>query len=472
MVTAIDPCDAGKNWQVTIEMLPDNTLLEIFDFYRLDPVHRSGQSGGRPWKWHRLAHVCRRWRHIIYTSPRRLDLRILCKSGKPIERVLGAWPTLPLVVGFRANSKSKSLPKNVVSALRHTDRVCEINLGVTTPTSQSIANVIQVPFPVLERIRIWSKGAVELLVINEFLGGLAPRLKEIHVGGVGIPFLALRRLLLSTDNLVKLVLDRIPNSCYFSPDDLVTILSSMNYLKELVMRFLPPASRLTTNMDSPPPLERSTRHFLISLDFYGASEYLEAFVARTHMPALTTLTIRFFNQAIFEIPQLYGFISRVEQLESFDEVSIAPTREAVAILFQRKGKHSYEPVRCILSVPCRQLDWQLSFTTQIFNQLSLLLSSAKLLIIDQRHAISTGREDVDSAQWLELFQPLPHLSEVRIYNDELISDVILALAKDTAAGVLPRLGRLRVGGHYKSPSIIDAIRRIMAIRKLPSFSWY
>ncbi|KAH9968522.1 hypothetical protein BGW80DRAFT_1337992, partial [Lactifluus volemus] len=37
-----------------------------------------------PWKWHRLVHVCRRWRHIIFDSPRSLDLQLFCTYGTPV----------------------------------------------------------------------------------------------------------------------------------------------------------------------------------------------------------------------------------------------------------------------------------------------------------------------------------------------------------------------------------------------------
>ena len=390
MVIPIDPCGLGKNWrQVTINMLPDDTLLEVFDFYRL---HAKGRSRGRPWKWQYLAHVCQRWRHVIYASPRRLDLRILCKSGKPIERVLRAWSTLPLVVGFRGTPKSKSLPKNVVIALCQADRVCEIDLGVTAPISKSIANAMQVPFPALERIQVESKDTAEPVVIEEFLGGSAPRLKIVHVKGIAIPFSALRRLLLSTKNLVELFLQNIPKSCYFSPNALVTILTNLGHLKKLGIRFRPPASRslATTDME-PPPLECPTFPSLISLGFHGASEYVEAFVARTYLPALTSLSIKFFNQAIFEIPQLNGFISRIEGLKSFNQISITFAEKSVGILFYRKEKrHQVWGRDCFLLIACRRLDWQLSFTTQIFNQLSPLLSSAKVLIIYKPYAMSTG----------------------------------------------------------------------------------
>jgi hypothetical protein len=186
IVIAIDPCGTGKNWRkVTIEMLPDDTRV---------------------------------------------------------------WPTLPVVVHFEGRSKSKSLPKNVVVALRQADRICKIDLSVPTLIRQSIADMMQVPFPALESIRIESKSASEPLVIDELLGGSAPRLKEIRVEGFAIPFLVLRRLLLSTHNLVTLNLYDIPESCSLPlpPDAFVTALSSLSHLKELSIRFRPPASRRST----------------------------------------------------------------------------------------------------------------------------------------------------------------------------------------------------------------------------------
>src|SRR5229473_1113284 len=43
----------GKKWRrTTIEMLPEDILLKIFDFYRLNDMEL---LWGRPWKWHHLA---------------------------------------------------------------------------------------------------------------------------------------------------------------------------------------------------------------------------------------------------------------------------------------------------------------------------------------------------------------------------------------------------------------------------------
>ncbi|KAF8472233.1 hypothetical protein DFH94DRAFT_192685 [Russula ochroleuca] len=233
----------GKKWRrTTIKRLSEDTLLEIFDFYRLD--EKSWLllwERQRPWKWHRLAHVCQKWRHVIFTSPRRLDLRILCNSGAPVRSILKSWPTLPLVVRFHASRTSESMPRNVMVALRYPDRLCEIDLDVTSSMTGSIVESIQKPCQALESIRITVKDATgpSILARNAFLGGSAPHLRKVKLDGIAFPFPEIRQVLLSTNNLVELHLSNIPDDVYFSPDDLVTGLFILVQLKRLTRSLWP-----------------------------------------------------------------------------------------------------------------------------------------------------------------------------------------------------------------------------------------
>jgi hypothetical protein len=244
-----DLCGAGKKrWRKPIEILSEDILLDIFDFYRIN------QSS--PWKWHRLAHVCRKWRYIISISPRRLDLRILCDYGAPIESILDSWPTLPLFIRHNG-PESTSLPDNVVVALRHPARVCEIDLVLQSSSMGSIVEAMQEPFQSLECIRIAVKNATgpPILVREAFLGGSAPPLREIKLDGIAFPFPAIRQALSSSANiLVELHLANIPNDVYFSPRDLVTSLTTLVRLKRLTAGFHSPP------LSPPPKCDTSSTH--------------------------------------------------------------------------------------------------------------------------------------------------------------------------------------------------------------------
>jgi hypothetical protein len=288
--------------------------LEIFDFYRLYAME---QSRKRPWKWHRLAHVCGKWRHVISRSPRRLGLQILCKNGAPIESILDLWPTLPLIAKFRAGREPKNIPRNIMAALHRTGRLYGIDLHVTSSMLASIVEMTQKPCRLLEIIRITVEAHTRSSILehNAFLGGSAPHLREIELDGFPLPFPEIRRVLLSTNNLVELHLANIPNDVYFSPSDLVSGLSTSDQLKWLTIDFHSPPFPPPPSMTRPPP-RRTTLPSLVSLDFHVASEYLEEFIAQIELPALCKIAIRLFNDMLFEIPRFCQFVPCLNALRS------------------------------------------------------------------------------------------------------------------------------------------------------------
>jgi hypothetical protein len=124
----------------------------MFDFYRLDastPLDVHGPDVA-PAPCARVPNMAT---HVISMSPCHLDWRILCKY----REYLGTWPTLPLVVSFFAGRESKPVPRNTMVALRHPDRLLEIDLYVTSLTSSMtgpIIEMMQKPCQELESIRI------------------------------------------------------------------------------------------------------------------------------------------------------------------------------------------------------------------------------------------------------------------------------------------------------------------------------
>ena len=403
-------------------------------------------------------------------SPRRLDLRITCENEAPIESILRSWPTLPLVVRIDASRKSKHMPRNVVVALRRPDRLCDINLDVTSSMAGPIVEVIQKPFRALESIRITVRNATgpSILVRNAFLGGSAPHLREIELDGIIFPFSAIRQVLLSTSNLVELHLSKIPNDVYFSPHDLVTALSTLVQLKRLTVGFHSPASRPPSSMTYP----RHQRAFLPSLaflDFHGTSEYLEQFVAQIDFPVLTKILINLFNDIFFEIPHFCEFITRLNTPGSPTSARVILYSKFVQASFFHEANPDIEWYS--LETSCIPLDWQLSFVTQITSQLSPLLSSVHELTIsagsEPSLGVPTGEGDVDLIQWLELFQPFTHVAKVTVWEKQFVPGIVRALLmEDLAPGVLPELTKLRLYGYPSIPSVAKAAEQFAATRRL------
>jgi hypothetical protein len=79
---APDYCGAD---QATIDDLPGDALLETFHFYLDDKDPNDIYSADQ---WHTLVHVCQRWRSVVFASPRRLDLRLLCSGDRSVRAML------------------------------------------------------------------------------------------------------------------------------------------------------------------------------------------------------------------------------------------------------------------------------------------------------------------------------------------------------------------------------------------------
>jgi hypothetical protein len=281
------------------------------------------------------------------------------------------------------------------------------------------------------------------------LGGSAPHLRQIKLDGIAFPFPEIRKVLLSTSNLVELHLSNIPNDVYFTPDDLVTVLSTLVLLNRLWVGFLSPASSPPPSMTHPPP-RRATLPSLAKLYFRGTSEYLEELVARIDLPALCEIKVKLFNQIFFEIPQFCQFIRHLNALKSPGAVSITHGAEFVSLFLFHQWR------LCQFQTSCRRLDWQLSFVTQISSELSPLLPSIHSFKIDSA-GDSPTQEDMDSTQWLELFRLFTHVKEVYVFNAPLVLSIMQALgAEDMSIEILPELTSLEFRVPYGKLSGSDS----------------
>jgi F-box-like len=219
---------------VSADTLPDDVLLAIFHHYLNDDAQHPIERGKA---WQSLVHVCRRWRSIIFASPRHLDLQLVCQERTGARDTLDVWPALPLVIWCHGIGSVD----NIIAVLERRDRVCQINLwNVQSSDLEILLAAMQQPFPELRHLSLHSLGETVPVVTDSFLGGSAPRLEFLQLNRIPIP--GLLKLLLSSTHLVDLYLTNIPHSVYIAPDMMVTILSKLTSLEELTLTFQSPRS--------------------------------------------------------------------------------------------------------------------------------------------------------------------------------------------------------------------------------------
>ena len=175
---------------MTINLLPDDVLLEIFDHH----LHEEPETQ----EWIMLAHVCRRWRSVVFQSPLRLNLQLLCTRRTRARDTLDIWPPLPLII--RVFGRGRTGLDNINAALEHNDRVCKIQLSwFTSPQLEYVtySAAMQKPFPELTDLllSIYKDDESGPILPDSFLGGTAPRLRSLVLDNVPIP--GLPKLLLS-----------------------------------------------------------------------------------------------------------------------------------------------------------------------------------------------------------------------------------------------------------------------------------
>jgi hypothetical protein len=312
---------------VTIGTLPDYVLLEIFSFYTDESYFIE--------TWIILVHVCQRWRNIVFASPRRLNLQLLCDDSRPVRDLLDIWPALPISISDseRMMWYSKIAEDNLIAAFEHKDRICNIFLSnIQSSIWESISYCLEGSFPMLESLDLSSPHDLEwdweqeqdINIPDSFLGGSAPNLKSLYLYGIPCP--PIPPLLLSASGLVRLNLSQIPYSGDIPPGTMATCLSTLTKLQAFTLQLpspvSPPSSPRSTSQHLP-PATRTVLPFLSQFQFEGPSEYLEVLMAHITAPLLRDFWITIDgNVPILAISQVSQFISRVEQFRALNQASI------------------------------------------------------------------------------------------------------------------------------------------------------
>ena len=458
--------------RMTINELPDEVLLGIFEFsmaYPLPPPSYEEDA------WHTLVHVCRRWRYVVFGSPRRLDLRLLCMNRR-LVKTPDIWPELPIVIHV-ADEKICHPPSvtNVISLLKRHDRVCKIFIdGVPNSLLKELATTCE-PFPALIELELASFKNDPPIVPDSFLGGSVPRLRSLILWG--IPFPAIGKLLWSTRDLVTLSLGYIPHSGYISPETMVANLSGLTMLESLHLSFETPQCWTHGASRRPPALTRVVLPALTTFDFAGNSKYLGDIVSRIDAPLdCIAVTVAFpdQDQLVFDsdFPLLRDFIGRTKMLNAPHRAETTFSNFNTRIcLFQRKGGVDFKVLN--LAIPYDALESQLSALTRACSSLLLPLHSLEHLSIYKSKSelwpfIVGWQNEVENPQWMELFRHFITVKDL-VLGESVVLSVASALQElvgERVTEILPALQNIFLEGFQSSSPVPEGIAKFIAAREL------
>ena len=447
---------------IQIDVLPDEVLLGIFDFYE-DTVDLSFfNRKPRIEAWQKLVHVCRRWRDLVFWSPRRLNLRLYCTPETPVRDRLDIWPALPLLVNVDMTQTLSSGMDNIIAALGQSNRVSQVNLW-----GSRLGNVLplmQVPFPELTDLRLSSRDRDN--IPDTFLGGSAPRLRRLELNFISFP--GLPKLLLSATHLVELHLRDIPYSGAIVPS-----LTTLSNLKSLTLNLEHSPPYPDWEIRSLPQPKRSILPALTEFHFDGLIEYLEELVTRIKTPQLDKMYITFYRPTDFDFDcsRLIQFINRTPTLRALDEAHVE-FHDLNAILRLRYQTSDVNSHSLPIDISCRNLHRQPSSIEQICNPSLYLLSTVEDLYIELRYFHRVWNDAVGKDQWLELF--LPFIAVKNLYLSKEFAPCIAAalqeLVGDRITEVLPNLQNIFVKELEPSGPFQENIGQFVAARQLSNHS--
>lgn len=469
---------AGTRYQkqgTSIASIPDDSLLKVFSFYveevygAYDPDKFNGAKTLEEWRT--LVHVCRRWRNLVFASPRRLNLRLVFTGRTPVMEMLGLWPVLPIVIDDQElGSRSLWLPEdyvdNIVAALELRDRVCQISfVNLLRSRFRVFTTILQESFPALTRLYIDSASASPMLRADSFLGGSAPHLRSLTLAS--IPFPSLPTLLLTTKDLVELRLWSIPESGYISAAAMVTCLSSLTRLENLEIRFDFP-SLPDGSSQRPSSLTLIDLPALTHFEFLGTNEYIEKLVARINAPLLEDVFVAFFGD-LFDLSQFNQFIGRAEKFKILRRAVVDFDRSAFPQFSLFEDPVNGSTVQ--LLVACTPPQRQLLSLEALSSSPSNPLRPSSIERVEIQNGFTTSaywNADLKKFRWLELLQPFT--SAKNLYLGSVMAPHVMRKMRgftgESTAEVLPALQNIFIQECQRFEALRESIGPFIADRQV------
>ena len=423
-----------------INILDDNSLLQIFSCYRLE----DGDNWNLRCSWIRLTHVSQRWRFLIHNSSFHLDIYLLLKNNSPSIDTLNHLPSLPLVIGYSYGTEAiarKDQDDIQLGLLRH-GQARKIAIRAPSSSLRILLNFMKNPFPRLEDLSLLSTTAEISLALPDKLH--VPFLSRLSLHGIG-----LSRGLSSISSMISLSslsLTDIRDSCYFPLKHLITQLQDLLFLEELSIGFAIPMPLPSSEGELlPAPILPVTLRALRWLTFRGVDVYIENFIAQINSPLLERLRLTLLFDLDFTLVYTTEFIRRTEGFE-YLTAKVIFNKDCTSI---NMGHYEQRDIwKLSLRVNCLPLDCKIYSATQVCGALGNILFTVEDLglDLDVDGMPSDWESTLDIMSWYELLLPFIGVKKLQIGSSltSKLSRTLESVCGELVQGLLPALQELEV----------------------------
>ena len=416
-----------------IHILDDDSLLNIFYLYQpavpvdVDIESRPGTFSPPRWGewsrerwWHKLSHVCQRWRRLIFASASYLGLCLVCTYGTPVARMLECSPALPIVLDYAHQTRRWTVAdeEGILLALQHRARVRCIRLFVPRLREGKLFMAIETEFPVLEYLYVGISSLMEVRPGLEIPHSFQA-LHLCHLALSRCSFLVASPSLMTSAGLVTLSLKFLPLQSRHHAYDLFRQLS---HLSQLVVLRIAVADGFSTDESEEEQLDIPfITHFTLPnlrlFEFAGHTNYLETLLPWMTTPLLEKLQIIFLPyltipNPTYTLPGLLQYMSKVDVLGFGSAKFVFNLDRATVWVYPREGARVCVFYLRIINKP---FGLQVSDMARIFEGLSPIFSTVVDLTLDysDHNLTYDGPRPV---QWRNLLGSFNHVKTLRVHG--------------------------------------------------------
>jgi hypothetical protein len=200
------------------------------------------------------------------------------------------------------------------------------------------------------------------------------------------------------------------------------------------------------------------------------NEYIEDLVSRIKTPLLHDVFITFFHQLLFDTSKLGQFISCIEIFKVLHQAEIHFYSQFAWVRLYPFEKTVGDPTFTFY-ISCTQSEWQLSSLAEVccsFSSPFGLSSLERLDILVHDTPAGHWYDDMESTQWLELFQPFTSIKDLYLCQELAVhvSRALQELTEASSTGALPALRSIFVHGLRQLGSVRETIVNLIAVRQL------